>query len=180
MPVNPDLNGNGGVIQEVFDVDQSNNVLQLTNFRRTDTYTATVSADGQRVFFSAAADPGTNPTENCQLFSIDRNGGDLRQLTDFHEGPRSTIGCSFGRKPSGCTLFFAGRDLLSDEVLFYSSCDPFGTNPNGSQLFSIHEDGTGLRQLTNTQGLTKDASGAVTVELPFPFAYPGFVLRNQL
>ena len=76
---------------------------------------------------------------------------------------------------------FAGRDILSDEVLFYSSCDPFGTNPYGSQLFSMHPDGTGLRQLTNTQGYTpKDASGAVIVELPFPFAYPGFLLRNQL
>ena len=91
----------------MFDVDQNNNVLQLTNFRRTDTYNATVSADGERVFFSAATDRlGTNPTENCQLFSIDRNGGDLRQLTDFREAPvRARNGCYFGRKPSGCTVF---------------------------------------------------------------------------
>ena len=78
----------GFPIQEVFVIDRENDVLQLTNFRRVDTVNPTLSADGQRVVFCASADPlGTNPTENGQLFSIDRIGGDLRQLTDFHEVP---------------------------------------------------------------------------------------------
>ena len=36
------------------------------------------------------------------------------------------------------------------------------------------------QQLTNTRGYTRTADGAVTVELPFPFAYPGLELRNQI
>jgi len=161
-------------IQEVF-VTDGHNLLQLTNFGRIDTFFATVSADGQRVFFSASADPlGTNPTENCQVFSIDRNGGDLRQLTDFQEAPEhSSTGCLYGRPPSGCGAFVVSRDLQSDALVFYSSCDPFGTNPYGSQVFVMRQDGTGLRQITETQGYSTDASGAVTVELPFPFAQPG-------
>ena len=125
------------------------------------------------MFFSASGNPlGTNPTENCQIFSIDRNGSDLRQLTDFHEGAHSTTGCLFGRPPHGCPAFFPSRDKRTDAGVFYSSCDPFRTNPYGSQVFALHQDGTGLRQLTDTQGYTIDASGAI-VELPFPFAFPG-------
>ncbi len=83
------------------------------------------------------------------------------------------------RPPLGCIANYTGRDIRSDAVVFYSSCDPFGTNPYGGQIFAMHPDGTGLRQLTTTQGYTRDESGAITVELPFPFAYPGYVLRNQ-
>ena len=181
-PVNPGIGNSGAYdILEVFDIDRDNNVLQLTNFMRVDTLTPAVSADGQRVFFTASADPlGTNPTENCQMFSIDRTGSDLRQVTDFHEGAHSTAGCSFDRRPFGCLACCTSRDIRSDAVVFYSSCDPFGTNPYGSQVFAMHSDGTGLRQLTNTRGYIQDASGAVTVELAFPFAWPGYQLRGQL
>ena len=44
----------------------------------------------------------------------------------------------------------------------------------------MHPDGTGLRQLTDTQGYARDASGAVTVELPFPFAWPGLKFFGQV
>jgi len=171
----------GPFVNEVFVID-GDNVLQLTNFGRYDTFAPTLSADGQHVIFSASANPpslGTNPTENCQLFSIDRTGGDLRQLTDFHEGPEglhSTTGCFLSIPPLGCTAFYTSRDTQSDAVVFYSSCDPFGTNLYGAELFAIHSDGTGLHQLTETQGYTVDASGAVNVELPFPFAYPGLAI----
>jgi hypothetical protein len=161
-------------IQEVF-VTDGHNLLQLTNFRRIDTFRPTVSADGQRVFFSASPNPlGTNPTENCQVFSIDRNGGDLRQLTDFQEAPEhSSAGCFFRPPPSGCLALLFGRDLHSDALVLHSTCDPFGTNRYGSQVFVMRQDGTGLRQITETQGYSTDASGAVTVELPFPTAFPG-------
>jgi hypothetical protein len=184
-PVNSGIGNSGAYdIQEVFDIDRDNNILQLTNFRRVDTLTPTVSADGN-VLFTASVNPpsGTNPAENCQVFSIDRTGGDLRQLTNFHEGPEgqeSRAGCSFYERPFGCLACCTSRDIRSDAVVFYSSCDPFGTNPYGSQVFAMHSDGTGLRQLTNTHGYTRDASGGVTVELPFPFAWPGYQLRGQL
>ena len=160
-------------IVEVF-VSDGDNVLQLTDFRRRDVFNPTVSVDGSRVFFAASANPpsGSNPTENCQIFSIDRTGGDLRQLTDFSEGAHSETGCLFGVPPLGCTAFFMGRDTVNDALVFYSSCDPFGTNAFGSQVFAMHQDGTGLQQLTMTRGYTRDADRSVTVEMAFPFAFP--------
>jgi hypothetical protein len=182
-PLNPGAAGQL-VIHEVFDIDRDNNVLQLTNFGRADTQTPAVSADGERVLFSASADPlGTNPTENCQIFSIDRSGGDLRQLTDFREvadGERSALGCSFLPKPLGCGAYSARPDARTGAILFYSMCDPLGTNPNGGQVFAMHADGTGLRQLTTTSGYMRDASGIVRVEMLFPFAWPGLEFRNQI
>jgi hypothetical protein len=160
-------------IREVF-VTDGRNLLQLTNFRRGDTWNPTLSADGQRVFFSAAADPLlSNPTDNCQIFSIDRNGGDLRQLTNFSEGPHSMAGCAFLGPPLGCAAFLAGLDPHTEALVIYSSCDPFGTNPYGLQAFAMRPDGTGLRQLTNTQPYTVDANGAVSVELVSGPAHPG-------
>jgi hypothetical protein len=180
-PKNGEVNGNPN-ISEVFDIDRDNNILQLTDFERSDTYAPTVSADAQRVFFSASADPlGTNPWEDCQMFSIDRAGGDLRQLTHFHEGPEGqrSGGCIIAPPPLGCGLFFTSRDIRSDAIVFLSLCDLVGANPYGMQAFAMHSDGTGLNQLTNTHGYTVDASGVVTVELPYPIAWPGALLRNQ-
>jgi hypothetical protein len=169
----------GPFINEVFVID-GDNVLQLTGFGRNQTFNPTLSADGQRVIFVSTADPlGTNPTENCQLFSIDRIGGGLRQLTDFHEGPEgqhSTAGCFFNPPPLGCNAIGLSRDTQSGALVFNSTCDPFGTNPHGAQLFAMHADGTGLRQLTETQGYSVDASGTVTVELVYPWAYPGLAI----
>jgi hypothetical protein len=56
-------------------------------------------------------------------------------------------------------------------ILIDSSCDPFGTNPNGDQLFAMRPDGSGLRQLTHTRGFVTEADGTVDVELPGPAAY---------
>jgi hypothetical protein len=185
IPKNPLIGGSASyTIQEVFDIDRDNNILQLTDFQRVDTYTPTVSVDGARVLFTASADPlGTNPTENCQIFSIDPAGGDLRQLTDFREvgpGQLSKAGCSFNPGRLGCAAFWTNPDARTGTMLFYSNCDPLGTNPNGAQVFAMHADGTGLRQLTTTNSYTRDASGVVTVELAFPFAWPGLQFRNQL
>jgi hypothetical protein len=160
-----------GGISEIALVD-GGNLLQLTNFGRPDTFRGTVDVDGQRVFFLASADPfGTNPTENCQIFSIDRLGSDLRQLTDFAQGGRSTLKCDgFGGPPPGCLSRLPNQDPMTRAILFASSCDPFGTNPNGEQIFAMNTDGTGLRQLTDTRGFTTAADGTVDVELTGPFA----------
>jgi hypothetical protein len=173
-PVNPQPPALTSIF-EVF-IDDGTNLLQLTNFRRADTLWAVLSLDGQRVFLTASADPlGTNPTENCQIFSVDALGGDLRQLTHFGGEERSTIGCQSG-PPPGCFVALAydpqqGQNALNGTLIFDSSCDPFGTNPDGDQIFGIHPDGTDLRQLTNTRGVTNGADGSVMVELPGPWAY---------
>jgi hypothetical protein len=161
-------------ISEMFFFDGHQNILQLTNFRRDDTRSFGGEAR-DRVYFIASADPlGTNPSNNCQIFSMASLGGDLRQLTHFYETERSRTHCYGGsRLGSGCVVSPFGRDVRNGILLFHSSCDPFGTNPNGHQLFAVRDDGTELRQLTDLRGLITEADGTVTAELPYPFVYPG-------
>jgi hypothetical protein len=154
----------------------SDHVLQLTNFQRSDTGVPTMSGDRKQIYFYASADPlGTNPFNNCQLFSIDRTGAGLRQLTHFDEGKVSRRGCKGAGFPGpGCMIQMGtlGPDPVTGSILFASSCDPFGTNPNGSEVFAVRPDGTGLRQLTHTRGMVTTPDGTVTVELPGPSASP--------
>ncbi len=121
--------------------------------------------------FRGSANPlGTNPGESSQVFSVDTLGRDLRQLTSFRD---------HGRRPAGCSAFCSSAcfvdvlvwDPKTDAVVLGSSCDPFGRNPWGFQIFSMRPDGTGLRQLTDTRGMIVEADGTVTVEMPGPFAY---------
>jgi len=56
-------------------------------------------------------------------------------------------------------------------LVFVSSCDPFGTNPNGEQIFAMRPDGSGLRALTDTRSVVHDPDGSVEVELPGPWSY---------
>ena len=161
---------------EVFLLDRGN-LLQLTTFRRPDTLRATLDIESHRVFFIASGDPlGNNPSENCQIFSIDTLGTGLRQLTDFSQGGPSVLGCTqtgglpTGGLPPGCTIESPRQDPITGVLVFPSSCDPFGTNPNGEQIFAMYRDGTGLQQLTDTRAFTTEADGTVDVELPGPFA----------
>ena len=159
-------------------------LLQLTPFGRYDTGSlgAVLSRDQQRVLFTASANPWSsvsaqspfqsNPHENCQLFSVDTLGGDLRQLTNFDEGQPSLGGCGVSQPPpDGCFVSIVGQDLGTDTVVFESNCHPFDTNPYSHQVFSIRFDGTDVRQLTDTRGFETALDGTVTVELPGPVAY---------
>jgi hypothetical protein len=172
-PVNPEPGIFGNVILETFVLD-SERVLQLTRFRRSDTAGSSISANRQRIFFYAAPLLETNPFENCQLFSIDRTGADLRQLTNFSVGETSKQGCGLvvSGEP-GCAIWLGGalgQDVATGSVLFTSNCTPFGTTPNGGQIFAVRPDGTGLHQLTDTQGMVVGAHGSITVELAGPSA----------
>jgi len=168
-PINP---GADQGILEVFVIDQGKNVLQLTSFRRADTWDPLLDVDREHVYFPAAADPlGTNPSENCQLFSIDRLGADLRQLTNFREREHSLTGCTFQGLGRGCAILLHAQDPRSRTLLFYSNCDPLGRNPNGVQIFAMQPDGSGLRQLTDSRGLVREADGTYSGELPGQWAY---------
>ena len=171
------VNGPGGfgnVCSEIFVFDTNpDQVLQLTNFRRSDTHFPRLTRDRQRVLFIASADPlGENPDNNCEFFSIDRTGAHLRQLTHIGEGRRSNCD-SWDPYSRGCSLAPVRVDLVTGWVTFSSSCNPFGTNPYSHQIFTMRPDGTGLRQLTFTRGMTTEADGTVTVEQPGPWAVPG-------
>jgi hypothetical protein len=162
---------------EIFVGRGESDMLQLTSFGRFDTEYggSALDRDEQRVLFTASADPfGTNPDENCQLFSIDTLGGDLRQLTRWGDGQHSASGCSLTNRP-GCMIDgIAARDQRAgpDTAVFYSTCDPLGTNPDGGQIFAMRHDGTGLRQFTHTRGRVTEADGTVSVELPGIYTYP--------
>jgi hypothetical protein len=157
-------------VNEIYLVD-GNSLLQLSNFGLPDTANPLLTADGSRVLFTGSADPlGLNPFRNCQVFSLDATGAGLRQITSFDPGAPSPNGCAAPDVPPGCGIDTVNQDTKTGAVLFKSSCDPFGTNPNGSQIFAIRPDGTGLRQLTQTAGMLQGEDGSAYVEIPGPLA----------
>jgi len=183
----------GFPILELFLLD-GDNLLQLTDFDREDITDAVVSADGSRVFFNASADPctdgrytqcsGSNPHHNCQIFSVDRLGDDLRQLTAFDEGPTEhyEIGCYESTPPRhGCAAAFLSQDPHTGTLVFLSSCDPLHMPTRRgapSQIYAMRPDGSGLRALTSARGLFSDAQGFDATELPGPFAYSSSSARS--
>src|SRR5262245_28238712 len=177
-PVNPDAATTGDAISEVFFID-GRQVLQLTHFGRVDTMTPNLTPDGHHVIFVASADPfRANPSGTCQLFSIGTAGSGLRQLTHFVQPEYSTTGCNT-LEPPGCQVLLTGNlDPATGTLPFYSSCDPFGANRYGDQLFAIRADGTGLRQLTHARGLVTEPDGSASSENIGPvgisFAGPPF------
>lgn len=166
-----------GTIAEVFSLN-GDRLLQLTNFRRADTEFEYRSVDGRRAFFHASADPlGSNLTNNCQIFSADALGiGAMRQITHFRETDHSGVGCSWNPGP-GCSIGLTHRDPVTGAIVFYTSCDPFGSGFDGAQLFAMRPDGTALRQLTHARGRQRLPDGTLTVELPGPFEYSGIFDR---
>jgi hypothetical protein len=164
----------GGAVTELF-VSDGKHLLQLTNFHRVDTGVALSFARG-RVFFIASANlpPGENPAGFCQIFSINTHGGRLRQVTHLPPDGRAPDAGCLNEGPGVCTIdrdVGVVTDRVTGTVLFGSSCDPVGRNPFGDQLFAMRPDGSGLRQLTATRGMTIDPDGTVHAELPGPFAY---------
>lgn len=158
---------------ELFAFDGSN-LLQLTNFGRADTGLngSLVGPDGEHVFFTASANFGTNnSSENCQIFSVDRLGSDLRQLTDFHTTEHSVVGCSSYPSIQACAPFLYAQDAINGTLVFSSGCDLSETHRSSSQIFSVRPDGSGLRQLTTLRGTFTDAEGFFHAELPGPAAY---------
>jgi hypothetical protein len=169
-PVNRDPAFPNDPINEVF-LQDGKNLVQLTNLRRVDTNTACLSITRKRAFFTASANPiGTNPLENCQMFSVNTLGRGLHQVTHFNSG--SAVGGA-GCRSGGCGVggFAVFQDPVTKAVVFDSSCDPLGANPYGGQILAMRPDGLGLRQLTDAAGFTSNPDGRIRVELPGPFAY---------
>lgn len=168
----PAHSGPPGPIQEILLVDGTN-YLQLTDFQRSDTTNPTIDLHDARVLFVGSADPaGTNASNNCQLFTVDTTGARLTQISAFGEVDHSEFGCAFGPRGGGCAILIVGYEAGTDTVLLYSSCDPFGTNPDGAQIFTMRADGSSLRQVTHTRGLVV-GPGTLTAEIPGPVAYQG-------
>jgi hypothetical protein len=173
-----------GNVSEVFLYGGRNRLLQLTNFGRSDTQSGPSLNTGDRVFFLASANPhhlGKNPNNICQLFSVDRLGNGLRQVTMFKSALASSIGCFGGTtSPVECRVALTAPtqfDARAGTLVFDSTCDPYGLHPVGLQVFAARRDGSGSRQLTSYRGVEGTlADGTLSVELPGPIAASG--LKN--
>jgi cysteine-rich repeat protein len=159
---------------EVF-LNDGKNLTQLTNFHRIDTFLGFLNPARTRAFVLASADPlGMNPDGFCQIFSMNTQAGGLRQVTHLNSRvcpPRLGQGC-FQVNGIGYGYYrIVFQDPVTEAVIFDSACDPLGANRDGDQLFAMRPDGSGLRQLTGTSGITTNPDGSIRVELPGPFAY---------
>ena len=134
------------------------------------------------MFFEGSANvDGRNPSNNCQLFSVPVTGGAPYQITSFQEVERSRNGCVFSSivdcngDCGGCYVSPPLEDPATGSLVFYSSCrlpeDEQKGPSNGGQLFAIRPDGSGLRQLTDTEGFVTNGDGTFSIELPGPFEY---------
>jgi hypothetical protein len=176
FPSRPGKNRPDAFAREVFLFD-GEDLLQLTAFGFSDTGPGGSGARGvligDRVFFVATADPlRKNPHGICQIFSISTLGVGLRQVTHLPwDGRSSNEGCRSVFPGCGVYIVSTAADQVTGIVLFSASCDPFGRNPFGEQIFAMRPDGKGLRQLTDAPGRTFDPDGTVHVEVPGPFAY---------
>jgi hypothetical protein len=172
-PENGDVFFDLGTVEIFREVGGRN--IQLTTFHRADTVILEARKSG--VLFMASGDPfGTNPSQSCQLFTVSLLGTKLRQLTRFGTGERSLKGCQNLTDAPGCSIDVVKtpwHTIDAPRVLFYSDCDPFGTNPDGGQLFAIDHDGGRLRQLTHTAGARVGTDGVLEVEIPGPAASGG-------
>jgi Tol biopolymer transport system component len=97
-----------------------------------------LSGNGEWIAFVSNTDPlGQNPEQREQLFVIDRDGQNLRQLTTAASGTFGLI-------------------TISDDgarIAFDHDGDLTGSNPDrSSELFAALADGTDLRQLTDAPG----------------------------
>src|SRR5262249_7779318 len=167
-------------ITELFVQYGEKQLVQLTNYRRADTFSAFLTRDRERAVFLASADPvGMNPDGSCQLFSVDVHGGVPRQITHLDPGsPLMHPGCFL---PYG--IGYGGfrtvtQDPVTGTIVFDTTLDALKLRPGTSlylgeadQIFAIRPDGSGLRQLTDAAGVTTNPDGSVRVELPGPYAY---------
>ena len=167
----PSTNAPSVPAHEVF-LREGRNLTQLTQFGQAETIGLFPTVNRRRVIFLASADPlGNNSKKNCQLFSVDTAGAHFRQLTHFDQGEPAPFGHCGAGPPPGCSIPSAVRDRDTGTIVFESSCDPFGTNPYGDQLFAMRPDGAGLRVLTDMRGFAVEADGSVGAELVGPFDY---------
>jgi hypothetical protein len=99
-----------------------------------------VSDDGGILVFASNADPtGENPDRSQELFRVDRDGGDLAQLTHGEIG--------------GGEIFSYRVAGGGGSVALAASFDYLGKNPeHAGRIFVMDDDGSGLRQLDTGPG----------------------------
>ena len=155
---------------EVFSADLSTTpptIVQLTNGAEVTASSVfpVLSDDGTTIVFTSNGDPlGTNTDGNVEVFGVDFDGSNLRQLTQTTSG---TSGPFFGATGTGLTNTL-GLAISGDgsKVVIVSNA-PLGTHNGSSQeVFVVNSDGTNLQQLTTgttTIDPTNDAISGVSI-----------------
>jgi Tol biopolymer transport system component len=115
-----------------------NGLSDIRTLVRTRTVTELVeprwSPDGSRlVYWSDRTDPDTGMVSGTAIFTIRADGSQRRQLT-----PWSMMAGESDWSPDGTSIVFATHPLIL-----------FNFDPVVSNLFTMHPDGEGLRQLTH-------------------------------
>ncbi len=138
-----DLTGSNHDLSPELFVMQSNGtqLSQLTNdpaVNAGSVSSATIAGNGLKIAFVANTNPlGTNPAQRPQLFTINRDGSGLAQLTSVTTGSLGGVSIS----DDGTRITFTHNANLTG-----------GNADLSTELFAINGDGTGLRQLTNLTG----------------------------
>jgi hypothetical protein len=174
-------------ITEVFVQYGKKQLVQLTNFGRSDTFAGLLTRDRKRAVFLASADPvRMNPDGNCQLFSVDVQGGVPRQIT--HLDPGFVLdhgpGCFLPYGISYGGFRAITQDPVTGTIVFDTTLDAFQVGPSRiredpsrigqDRIYAIRPDGSGLRQLTEVPtGTHFPNTVGVSVEQPGPYAYSG-------
>jgi hypothetical protein len=160
-------------IAEVFLQDRKN-LVELTQFDRSDTFLGFLNPTRTRAFLLASADPlGKNSGGYCQIFSVNTRARGLRQVTHLDSRVCGQIGHSGCFETAGIGYSYyrvVFQDPVTETIVFDSGCDLLGTQGARYQIFAVRPNGDGLRQLTDASGVTSGPDG-FRVELPGPFAY---------
>ncbi|ANM29410.1 hypothetical protein ABI59_07135 [Acidobacteria bacterium Mor1] len=132
------LGTNAGLEPQLFLVDRDgSNLVQLTTITTGSFGAISISDDGTRIVFGHNADlTGGNADLGSEVFAIDPDGTNLRQLTN--------VPVDFG----------ATAPVLSGNgvrIAFQTSANLTGGNGNNqTEIHVVDWDGTNLRQVTNT------------------------------
>jgi TolB protein len=134
---NPTGGNHDGNVEIFVALRDGTGIRQLTLSTEGSSDAPVLCGNGSRIVFTSVANlTGGNADHSQEIFVVDWNGAELRQLTD-------------GAGDSGAP------HITDDgtKIVFTTSQNPLGTNPDSStEVFAINADGTGLRQLTSSAG----------------------------
>jgi Tol biopolymer transport system component len=147
LGLNPDLNAETYLMAR-----DGSGLTQLTNTTSYPPVRPIISGQANRVIFDSRADlVGANPGHSRQVFIADANGANLRQLTSNIVVDVTVV-----------NAITTDADIAGDGevVTFLSDADPLGTNPTHAiELFTIHADGSNVRQITIGRAIEPSISG---------------------
>jgi Tol biopolymer transport system component len=138
----------------LLDIDGSS-PIQLTDGLSGGLGNVWVNASGKKIVFATTRDlvPGQNLDGNSEIFVMDVDGTNLRQLTH-----------TTGANEFGTANYLPAIDYAGKRVFFVSNLDFSGVATDQSRIYVVNTDGTGLQLLTpgfDASSPSLDAKGNV-------------------